>query len=128
VGVNVNTAATVAGLTDMFLVMQTGPASGTINVASLHVSYQGPGTDNQVVLEGTVNGVSGSNAAGVGFIDPDRKNNYTLNGCPIESLNCVRITTLNVPVDDPLKDIEFGPAAPPTDINVMLPDVGELDY
>jgi hypothetical protein len=128
VGLNVNAPATVAGLTDMFLVLKTGAGSGTINVASLHVSYKEPGTNGQVVLEGTVNGVSGSNAAGLAFISPGRKNNYTLNGCPIESLNCVRITTLNVPVDNPLKDIEFGPTPPPADINIMLPDVGELDY
>jgi hypothetical protein len=124
----INPADAVPSMADLFLVMQTGSASGTINVASLHLMYQSNGTTDQVDLMGTVDGQTGTNAATASFIDPLERLNYILNGCPIESSSCIRITTLQVPVTNPLRDIQFGPTPPPEDVNIMLPDVGERDY
>jgi filamentous hemagglutinin family protein len=110
------------------LIAVTGAAAGTIDVADLLVQYTRPGTQSEVNLTGSVAGKSGSYAASASFIEPARQNNYLLNGCPIESVNCVRITNLTPPVLNPIRDIQPGQADWPTDTDTVLPDVAERDY
>ena len=56
------------------------------------------------------------------------KNNYQLNGCPIQSTNCIRISTLSIPVINPFKDLQLLTTQETADIEVALPDVAERDY
>jgi filamentous hemagglutinin family protein len=126
--VNINAANHATSLTDLFLILQTGGGSGTINTSSLHVDYVSPGTMGKATLEGTVNNIGGPDAAAGSFIKPIRNANYLLNGCAIGSSSCISISSVRVPVTNPLKDIDFGAPPPPSDINVMLPDVAERDY
>ena len=113
---------------DLFMTLQTGPASGTVFVSSLHLSYPQPGTGGEVALEGTVNGLTGQDTAPASFIQPLLKSNYTINGCAIQSISCVQITSLRVPVDNPLKNVQTGQNRSLSDVYVILPDVAERDY
>ena len=113
---------------DLFMTLQTGPVSGTVFVSSLHLSYPQPGTGGEVALEGTVNGLTGQDTAPASFIQPLLKSNYTINGCAIQSISCVQITSLRVPVDNPLKNVQTGQNRSLSDVYVILPDVAERDY
>ena len=114
--------------TQLYLDLGTGFASGQIEVDALQVEYTQPGTTATINLIGTVNGQSGTNAAFSSFIRPIQKQNYQVNGCPIQSTSCIRITTLSLPTINPLKDLEVETPRPADDILVILPDVGERDY
>ncbi len=114
--------------TELYLDLGTGFASGQIEVATLQVEYAPPGTFALINLLGTVNGQSGSTAASASFIQPLRNNKYQVNGCPIESTSCIRITTLTLPVINPLKDLEVETPLPSDEILIILPDVGDRDY
>ena len=113
---------------DLFLALQTGAASGNVFVSSLHVGYPQPGTSGEVALEGTVNGLTGQDTAPASFIQPLLKSNYMINGCAIQSISCVLITTSRVPVDNPLKNVQTGQNRSLSDVHVILPDVAERDY
>jgi filamentous hemagglutinin family protein len=115
-------------LTQLYLDLGTGFAAGQIAVDALQVQYVVPGTTQTIDLSGTVNGQSGSTAASASFILPLQKENYQVNGCPIESANCVQITTLTLPVINPLKDLEISTPDQADDILIILPDVGDRDY
>lgn len=113
---------------DLFMTLQTGPASGTVFVSSLHLGYPQPGTSGEVALEGTVNGLTGQDTAPGSFIQPLLKSNYTINGCAIQAISCVLITTSRLPVDNPLKNVQTGQNRSLSDVFVILPDVAERDY
>jgi hypothetical protein len=51
-----------------------------------------------------------------------------VNGCPIQSVNCIRIVTLTPPIINPLQDLQVSAPPQPDDFSVTLPDVGEKDY
>jgi filamentous hemagglutinin family protein len=114
--------------TELYLNLSTGLAAGQIAVKALQVKYAPPGTSQTINLLGTVNGQSGSTAASASFIQPKEKNNYQINGCPIGSANCIQITTIVLPVVNPLKDLEVSTPDQPDDILIILPDVGDRDY
>ena len=99
-----------------------------IEVKALQLRYTGTGTALTLNLLGAVDGRSGSDAAAASFIQPRQKNNYQVNGCPIQSVNCIRVTTLTVPIINPLKDLEVLQPQQPDDFIITLPDVGEKDY
>lgn len=113
---------------DLFMALQTGAASGNVFVSSLHVGYVQPGTGGEVALAGAVNGLTGQDTAPASFIQPLLKSNYTINGCAIQSISCVQITSLRVPVDNPLKNVQTGQSRSLSDVYVILPDVAERDY
>jgi hypothetical protein len=113
----------------LYLLLGSGFAQGQINVRSLQVEYsQTEPTLKTVDLLGSVSGESGSSAASASYIQPKRLNNYQLNNCPIQSVNCIRIVTLSPPVTNPLRDLQVAPVAQPDDFSITLPDVGEKDY
>ncbi len=114
--------------TELYLNLSTGLAAGQIAVKALQVQYAAPGTSQTINLIGTVDGQSGSTAASASFIQPKEKNNYQVNGCPIGSANCIQITTIVLPVVNPLKDLEVSTPDQPDDILIILPDVGDRDY
>jgi hypothetical protein len=114
--------------TQLYLNLGTGFAEGQIMVDTLQVLYAPPGTTATIDLTGTVNGQSGKTAASASFIQPLRKENYQVNGCPISSVNCVQITTITLPVINPLKDLEVETPQQADDILIILPDVGDRDY
>ncbi|MGE0225450.1 MAG: hypothetical protein AB7S57_19430, partial [Acetobacteraceae bacterium] len=113
---------------DLFIELRTGPMTGNIFVSSLHLGYQLPGTRGIVDLFGTINGLSGRDAAAASFIQPWLHSNYMINGCPIQSFNCVQITTLQPPVTNPLKDVQAGRLRSISEYTTILPDVAERDY
>lgn len=81
-------ASLVAPASPLFLVIDGGSATGTINVARLGViTLRG-----QADLSGCVNGVCGGNAASFGR-STDPSSLARLNNCPISSPNCVTIPT-----------------------------------
>ncbi|MBS0558721.1 MAG: filamentous hemagglutinin N-terminal domain-containing protein [Proteobacteria bacterium] len=112
----------------LFLNLNTGTAAGEINVDTLQVAYLAGGSRDNTLLTGTVGGLSGSSAATASFIQPFPKNNYQVNGCPIQSSNCIRISTLSIPVVNPFKDLQLLASQDVSDIDVVLPDVAERDY
>ncbi|MGE0415931.1 MAG: filamentous hemagglutinin N-terminal domain-containing protein [Acetobacteraceae bacterium] len=113
---------------DLFLSLRRGAAAGEIDVASLHVGYQAPGTASSVELSGVVAGLSGYNAASASFIQPLSRENYLLNGCPVQSFNCVQITTVQIPVTNPLQDVQAFTGRSGSSTLFSLPDVAERDF
>jgi hypothetical protein len=114
--------------TQLYLGLGTGFAAGQIEVDTLQVEYTPPGTALTINLTGTVNAQGGSTAASASFIQPLTKENYQVNGCPIESTSCIHITTLSLPTINPLKDLEVSTPEQADDILIILPDVGDRDY
>jgi hypothetical protein len=125
---NVTFADFIAPTTQLYLNLVSGTATGQIAVKALQVDYAGQGTQSLVGLHGSVNGASGSSAASASFIQPQPKNNYQVNGCPIQSVNCIRIADLTPPIINPLQDLLVSAPPEPDDFFVTLPDVGEKDY
>ena len=107
--------------------LDRGAMSGSLNVKGLHAFYD-PAIQEQVSLSGSINGLGGSSAASAAFILPQARSNYLFNGCPIQSVNCIQITTLSVPVTNPARDVQFGRIQPPSDVQNLLPDVADRDY
>jgi len=114
--------------TQLYLNLGLGFASGQITTRSLQVQFTGQGVNQVINLTGTVNGLTGSTAASGSFIVPRTNNNYQLNGCPIQSQNCIRITTLSIPIINPFKDLQVMTPQQAEDLDVILPDVAEKDY
>lgn len=113
----------VAPSSALFLIVDAGTASGTINVARLGLVILRGTTD----LSGCVNGVCGPNAASLGrTTDPSAT--ARLNNCPVSSPNCLNFpTTVTVvstlPRDFPVLTADrIG-----DDIDLPLADVADED-
>jgi filamentous hemagglutinin family protein len=118
-----------AGQSPVFLLIDGGTVTGTINAGRLGIH----GTAGSLSLSGTLNGLSGAEAARAGDItrpiDPATLQNYRMNGCVIGAVNCI-ITTRFQPVPPTVRtivDFNFRPGLPnPTE--VTIPNTGENDY
>ncbi len=74
----------------LILDLANGTAAGNVFVNALDVIYTTPGSAN---LSGTIQGVSGGNAAKLAFIQPAINVNYQFNGCEIAAAVCQAPTT-----------------------------------
>ncbi len=106
-----------------------GTASGFIDVAGLNVFYA-PGTTptRPVQLAGMVDGQGGFGAAASGFTHTQPNANYQINGCPIQSTNCVLLSPLIVPVTNPVNDFAEDTQRKRQRDDAALPNVAEEDY
>jgi filamentous hemagglutinin family protein len=123
-------ASLIAPDAQLLLVLeQGGSASGTLDVAGLNVFYtDGTLPSAPVVLQGDVGGRGGFAAAAVGFSHHLPNVNYQINGCPIESINCILLSPLLVPIVDPVNDYAEGTQRKRHQDDEALPNVGEEDY
>jgi filamentous hemagglutinin family protein len=123
----------VAPLGQLLLVLGLdGQATGNINVAGLNVYYPGvaPLPTGSARLTGTINGLSGYGAAGEGFTHSTPTTNYEINNCPIQSVNCVVLSPIVVPLNNPTQDAQTNllRSAADDDDDLLLPNVAEQDY
>jgi hypothetical protein len=123
-------ASLIAPDAQLLLVLEQGGSSGgLIDVAGLNVFYtQGVVPIPPVVLHGTVGGRGGFAAAAVGFSHHLANVAYQINGCPIESINCILLSPLLVPIVDPVNDYAEGTQRKRHQDDDALPNVGEEDY
>lgn len=107
----------------------TGVATGNIDVAGLNIYYAGNMPAGGSTLTGKVAGRTGSAAAATGFIHANAAVNYQVNGCPIQSINCILLSPVVVPLGSPIHDIDVRPARRrEDDDDLILPNVAEQDY
>jgi hypothetical protein len=126
----------VAPSTQLLLDLRRGGrATGAIDVAGLNIYAKGY-PDNQApqppqaptLLTGEVGTYTGTAAAGAGYSHATPNINYQLNGCPVESLNCVLLSPLSVPVTQPISDFDVDTSARRRDDDDALPNVADVDY
>ncbi len=121
----------------LILTLTDGSATGDVYVKALDVSYTPGGSAN---LFGTVQGVAGVAAAGLGFIQPTLNVRYTFNNCEIGSAACLLATrstrffpsetAMFVPVDALLALVTPALILDPQDNDDLLelPVVSRKDY
>ena len=118
--------------TQLLLNLNTrGRATGNITVAGLNIYYYGstPGAGGGSTLTGSVDGRTGSAAAASGFVHSLPGVNYELNDCPVQSLSCVLLSPIIVPLGSPVQDVEVAVAhRRQDDDDLILPNVAEQDY
>jgi len=115
--------------TELFLNLAHGTASGHIVVAGLNVSYTPPGALNLSQLTGTVGGLYGQPAAGTAYILPLPNSNYRINACAIQSVDCILLSPVIVPVGNPIENVEVdSPRRRHADDDLVLPNVSEEDF
>ncbi len=125
--------STAAGLfapgTQLLLDLQAGGrAIGNIDVAGLNLYFGQPPTGN-ASLTGLVDGRGGSAAAATGFAHQMANTNYRDNGCPVQSLNCVLLSPVVVPLGSPVQNLVVAVAHDQDeDDDLILPNVAEQDY
>jgi hypothetical protein len=108
---------------------QAGKANGAIDVAGLNVFHSLNETPAQAAdFTGVVGGRTGTAAAGVGFSHLISNINYQINGCPIQSLDCILLSPVVVPVVDPVTDYAEDTQRRRHSDDDALPNVGEEDY
>ncbi len=106
----------------LILDLASGTATGNVFVNALDVIYTTPGSAN---LSGTIQGVTGGNAAELAFIQPAINVNYQFNGCEIAAAVCQAPTTSqpggqpNQPVGTPTETL---PPVPGTPLATALPN------
>ena len=103
-------------------------AIGAINVKALDVTYSG--TIGGASLFGSINGLTGQGAAGVGNIEPSANANFKMNACAIHSVNCVLMPSQGIPQINPTSEILFAvPYIPSTDDNqdIVVPLVSDTN-
>ncbi len=121
----------IAPRAELLLVLgQGGAANGNIDVAGLNVFTGAGGAPGaHVRLTGVVAGAGGTAAAGEAFTHPVAAAGYQINACPIQSINCVLLSPVIVPVGNPVLDLP----APVVhervdDDDLTLPNVAEQDF
>jgi len=106
-----------------------GFANGLIDVSGLNVFFTQGQTPSQAAdLFGTVGGRGGTAAAAAGFAHLFSNINYQVNGCPIQSINCILLSPIVVPVVNPVNDFAEGTQRKRHTDDDALPNVGEEDY
>ena len=114
---------------ELFINLDQGFASGRIDVAGLNISYVEPGSTTPSNLFGTVGGEQGPAASGAATIKVLPNSDYRLNSCPIQSVNCILVSPIIVPVTDPVDDVEVTtPRRRRDDDDLIIPNVGEEDF
>jgi filamentous hemagglutinin family protein len=123
-----------AGSSPVFLLLDGGSASGTLDAGRLGVS----GTGGEVSLQGTLGALDGSEAARLGNISlqlntggiqqPEARTRYRFNQCVLGSINCTVLTVVQ-PITNPLAQlVTIRLTAPARDPDALLPNVTEEDY
>ncbi len=113
----------------LLVLEQGGTAGGLLDVAGLNIYYTtGIIPIAPVSLHGTVGGLGGFAAATVGFSHHLPNVDYQINSCPIESINCILLSPLLVPIVDPVNDYAEGTQRKRHQDDDALPNVGEEDY
>ncbi|HTZ69124.1 MAG TPA: filamentous hemagglutinin N-terminal domain-containing protein [Acetobacteraceae bacterium] len=110
---------------------QNGSATGNIDVASLNVFYTGflPPPTGFAHLTGLIAGLPGFAAAAEGFTHLIPGSRYEINNCPIQSVNCILLSPILVPLNNPVADVQAFVLRPDDDDDdLILPNVGEQDY
>ena len=112
-----------------------GTSSGTISFGGLVVDNSVSPADaggagaGSATFNGTVGGIGGSSAAHGSQITPQPNSRYTINNCALQSVNCVLLSPLIVPANNPSGDFEVGTGRRRRDDDdVILPNVAEQDY
>jgi hypothetical protein len=122
------TAGLVAPSGELFLNLKFGIASGHIDVAGLSLSFVLPGSASLTDLYGTIDNETGPAAAGAAYIvQPNSE--YRFNSCPIQSINCILVSPVIVPITNPVEDVEVTtPRRRRDDDDLIIPNVGEQDF
>jgi len=122
-------AGLIAPGAQLFLTLNAGTASGHIDVAGLSVRYTRPGATILSDLDGTIGGLGGQSAAGRGYIAPQPDANYRFNSCAIESVNCVLLSPIIVPIFNPTGDLVVETSHKRSDDDdLIIPNVGDEDF
>ncbi len=116
--------------TELLLVLRGGGSTtGQVDVGGLNVYYSPGNTPSQAVnLFGSVGGRFGDAASASGFSHVFSNINYQINGCPIQSVDCILLSPILVPVQDPVNDYAEGTQRKRHQDDDALPNVGEEDY
>jgi filamentous hemagglutinin family protein len=116
--------------TELLLVLRGGGSTtGEVDVGGLNVYYSPGNTPSQAVnLFGSVGGRFGDAASASGFSHVFSNINYQINGCPIQSVDCILLSPVLVPVQDPVNDYAEGTQRKRHQDDDALPNVGEEDY
>jgi filamentous hemagglutinin family protein len=121
-------AGLIAPRSELFMNLNFGTASGHIEVAGLNLSYVLPGSTSLTDLFGTINNETGPAAAGAAYIKQPNSD-YRFNACPIQSINCILVSPVIVPVTNPVEDVEVTtPRRRRDDDDLIIPNVGEQDF
>ena len=122
------TFTNLLGLNTWLLIgINQGAVAGNIYVKALTLQYP-PGYAG-ATLSGSINAVAGPGAAGVATILPLPNSKFSLNHCPIHSVNCVLLPTEAIPTTNPLENFSIGAQSDPNeDENLLLPIVSDQDY
>jgi hypothetical protein len=116
-----------APTTWLLIDVDQGPVAGTIFVKSLTMQY--PAGYSGATLSGTVDDVVGPAAAGQAIILPLPNSKFSVNHCPIHSVNCVLLPLETLPMASPLADFTIGTLLDPNDDDaLLLPIVSDRDY
>jgi hypothetical protein len=105
--------------------------TGKVDVKSLTVTLppNSVPSDFSVTLTGTVNGVSGQEAAQEAGVIPTKGATLQFNNCPIGTVGCVVLSGVPVPVGNPLQYLTLGIMVAPNDEDdLLLPLVSDEDY
>jgi hypothetical protein len=105
--------------------------SGNVVVKSLTVQLplNTTPTNFTVDLNGTVNGITGQAAAGQAGVVPAKGTTIRFNNCPIGTVGCVLLSSVPLPVGNPLQFLTLGILVPPSDEgDLLLPLVSDEDF
>ena len=121
-------AGLLAPRSELFLDLNFGVASGHIDVAGLNLEFLQPGSNSLTDLYGTIDNENGPAAAGAAYI-VQPNSNYRFNSCPIQSINCILVSPVLVPITNPVEDVEVTtPRRRRDDDDLIIPNVGEQDF
>src|SRR5208282_5884295 len=82
-----------------------------------------------VSLTGTVNGISGKDAAAQSGVIPVHGATLQFNNCPIGTVGCVVLSGALIPVGNPIQFLSLGMLVNPNDeSDLLLPLVSDEDY
>ena len=105
----------------------TGKVSGNIFVRSLTLQY--PAAGAAAALAGTIDDIIGPAAAGAAIILPLPSSKFSLNHCPLHSINCVLLPLESLPAQNPLENFSIGTLLNSNDDDsLLLPIVSNRDY